>query len=85
MAKNGIVLAKIFPRIVSKSYKLGRVKIKLYVSDVSKRFLINENVKSLQITTSSPAKEREYAQQDVLIFGYPSTDSYCLLAKISFI
>ena len=57
-----------FRHIVSKSHKLGRVRIKRYtISGVSNIFLL-KGIKYLRKTILSPAKKRGYSHSDVLIF-----------------
>ena len=56
-----------FRHIVSKSDEVGRVRINLYTNDVSIIFVL-KSIKFLQKTILSPAKVREKAYLDVLIF-----------------
>ena len=54
-----------FRFIVSKSDKVGRVRIKRYISGVSTIFLL-KGIKSLRKTVLSPATECGEAHSDVL-------------------
>ena len=56
-----------FRHIVSKSHKVGRVKIKRYISGASNIFLL-KGIKYSWKTKLSPAKKRGLAHSDVLIF-----------------
>ena len=55
-----------FRLIVSKSEKVGRVRIKRYISGVSNIFLL-KGIKFLRKTILLPAKERGSTHSDVLI------------------
>ena len=64
-----------FRHIVSKSDKVGRVRIKRYVSGVSNSFL-SKGIKFLRKTILSPTKERRSAHAKVLLFCVVLTELF---------